>query len=155
MAFVDRDSPVRKCHPVNLLYVTKPIRQTGNGFLSACYAISITIWYSCACSKVSSVCLNASVWFDLFEKPIFRAWYQAESKMEKHRLEKSRNCQEKQTHVRNVKIIGYYLHSDSGSVLHFSLAVLSHMCFQEKCPVTTDEMHCVPNVRAEGEEATR
>lgn len=46
MAFGDTDRPVRKCHPVNKLYVIKQIRQTGNGFLSACGAISIMIWFN-------------------------------------------------------------------------------------------------------------
>lgn len=43
MALGDTDSPVRKYHPVNLLDVTKQMRQTGKGFSSACHAISITI----------------------------------------------------------------------------------------------------------------
>lgn len=45
MAFGDRAIPERQCHPVNLLFVTTQIRQTGNGFLSACHAISITFWF--------------------------------------------------------------------------------------------------------------
>lgn len=43
MAFADTDRPEWKCPPVNPLYVTKQMRQTGNGFSSACYAISITV----------------------------------------------------------------------------------------------------------------
>lgn len=54
MAFSDTDSPVRKCHPVNLLCGTKQIRQTGNGFLSPCHALNYAI-ISCrpTWSKVS------------------------------------------------------------------------------------------------------
>ena len=54
--------------------------------------------------------------------------------------------------MRNVKIIGYYLHS--GSVLHFSQLSYPICVVWERCPLTKDEMHCVLNVKAEGEEAT-
>lgn len=45
MALGDTDTPERKYHPVNLLDVTKQMRQTGKGFSSAWHAISITIQY--------------------------------------------------------------------------------------------------------------
>lgn len=45
MALGDTDTPVRKYHPVNLLDVTKQMRQTEKGFSSAWHAISITVQY--------------------------------------------------------------------------------------------------------------
>ncbi len=80
MAFGDTDGQVRKCHPLNLLYATKQIRQTGNGFSSACHAVSITIWFHVHVVK-SPACASAR--YDFFlKKSIFKAWDPAENKSE-------------------------------------------------------------------------
>lgn len=162
MAFSDTDSPVRKCHPVNLLCGTKQIRQTGNGFLSPCHAISIILWFHVGLHEVKSLppctsipwCMVNTIFF--LKESIFRARDQTESQdwteqgesraevCKKHQNNRFLYCMCTQT-----RLCSPFFFSD--------LAVPSCMCCWGKVPYNyrwNALCEYLLNVRAEGDEAT-